>query len=101
MSRSRYRGRHSPSGAKSDAGDAQFFADLVRTDRHNYRLVAGDSEAVKILAPAHQSMVWSRGRQTNVLREFYTAALVALDDLASRDALEVLRTSPTATLGAV
>ena len=79
---------------------------MVRTDRHNHRLMAGDSEeveAIKILARAHQSMVWSRGRQTNLLRstlrEFYPAALVAFDNLASGDALEVLRIAPTPTLG--
>ena len=106
MSTSRYRDRHSSSGAKSDAGDAQVLSDMVRTDRHNHRLMAGDSEAVeaiKILARAHQSMVWSRGRQTNLLRstlrEFYPAALVAFDNLASGDALEVLRIAPTPTLG--
>ncbi|MHB8467735.1 MAG: IS110 family RNA-guided transposase [Acidimicrobiales bacterium] len=107
MSTSRYRDRHSTSGAKSDAGDAQVLSDMVRTDRHNHRLIAGDSEgveAIKILARAHQTMVWSRGRQTNqlrsTLREFYPAALVAFDDLASPDALEVLRIAPTPTLGA-
>ena len=107
MSTSRYRDRHSASGAKSDAGDAQVLADMVRTDRHHHRLMAGDSEAVeaiKVLARAHQSMVWSKGRHTNLLRstlrEFYPAALVAFDDLASGDALEVLRIAPTPTLGA-
>ena len=106
MSTSRYRDRHSTSGAKSDAGDAQVLSDMVRTDRHNHRLVAGDSEgveAIKILARAHQTMVWSRGRQTNqlrsTLREFYPAALVAFEDLAGSDALEVLRIAPTPTLG--
>ena len=107
MSTSRYRDRHSSSGAKSDPGDAKVLADMVRTDRHNHRLVAGDSktvEAVKVLARAHQSMIWSRGRQTNalrsMLREFYPAALVAFDDLASQDALEVLKIAPTPDLGA-
>jgi len=106
MSTSRYRDRHSTSGAKSDAGDALVLSDMVRTDRHNHRLVAGDSqevEAIKILARAHQTMVWSRGRQTNLLRstlrEFYPAALVAFEDLASSDALGVLRIAPTPTLG--
>jgi Transposase/Transposase IS116/IS110/IS902 family len=108
LSTSRYRDRHSVGGAKSDPGDAKVLADMVRTDRHNHRLIAGDSvgvEAVKILARAHQSLVWSRGRQSNVLRstlrEFYPAALVAFDDLTSADALEVLRVAPTPTLGAV
>jgi transposase len=107
MSTSRYRDRHSSSGAKSDPGDAKVLADMVRTDRHNHRPVAGDSEtaeAVKVLARAHQSLVWSRGRQSNALRstlrEFYPAALVAFDDLASGDATEVLKIAPTPSLGA-
>jgi hypothetical protein len=106
MSTSRYRDRHSASGAKSDAGDAKVLADMVRTDRHNHRLVAADSsivQAVKVLARAHQSMIWARGRQANLLRstmrEFYPAALIAFDDLASSDALEVLRVAPTPELG--
>ena len=41
----RYRDRHQVSGAKSDAGDAKLLADLVRTDRHNHRPIAGDSAA--------------------------------------------------------
>ena len=40
---SRYRDRHSSSGAKSDPGDAEVLADLVRTDRDAHRPVAGDS----------------------------------------------------------
>ena len=40
--------------AKSDPGDAKVLADLVRTDRHNHRPIAGDSdlaEGVKLLGP--------------------------------------------------
>jgi transposase len=106
MSTSRYRDRHSTSGAKSDPGDAKVLADMVRTDRHNHRSVSADTEtvqAIKILARAHQTMIWSRGRQTNqlrsTLREFYPAALAAFDDLTSGDALEVLRGAPTPELG--
>ena len=43
LSTSRYRDRHSVGGAKSDPGDAKVLADMVRTDRHNHRLIAGDS----------------------------------------------------------
>ena len=53
LAASRYRERHVTSGAKSDAGDAKVLADLVRTDRHNHRPVAGDSDlagAIKVLA---------------------------------------------------
>lgn len=106
MSTSRYRERHSTSGAKSDSGDAKVLADLARTDAHNHRPVAGDSElaeAVKVLARAHQTMIWSRQRQTNqlrsTLREFYPAALEAFDDLAGRDALAILGIAPTPTAG--
>ena len=107
MSTSRYRDRHSTSGAKSDPGDAKVLADMVRTDRHNHRSVAGDSElaeAIKVLARAHQTMIWARSRQSNflrsTLREFYPVALVAFEDLTSADALEVLKVAPTPTLGA-
>jgi transposase len=104
---SRYRDRHGVSGAKSDAGDAKVLADLVRTDRHNHRPVAGDSElaeAVKVLARTHQSLVWTRQRQVNqlrsLLREFYPGALGAFGgELGGRDALAVLQVAPTPTLG--
>ncbi len=106
MAASRYRDRHQVSGAKSDPGDARVLADLVRTDRHNHREVAGDTElaeAIKILARAHQRMVWTRGRQTNqlrsTLREFYPAALEVFDDLSSADALAVVGVAPTPALG--
>jgi transposase len=103
----RYRERHVLSGAKSDSGDAKVLADLVRTDRHNHRPIAGDSaraEAVKVLARAHQRLVWARQRQLNVLRstlrEFYPAALLAFGtDLANRDALAVLAIAPTPARG--
>jgi transposase len=106
LSTSRYRERHSTSGAKSDPGDAFVLAELARLDRHNHRPIAGDSElaeAVKVLARAHQSLIWTRQRQTNqlrsVLREFFPAALDAFDDLGSGDALAVLAVAPTPTLG--
>jgi hypothetical protein len=106
MSTSRYRERHSTSGAKSDPGDALILAELARTDGHNHRPVAGDSdlaEAVKVLARAHQSMIWARQRQLNqlrsALREFYPAALEAFDELGSSDALGVLALAPTPTQG--
>ena len=41
LSTSRYRERHSTSGAKSDPGDAKVLAELARTDGHNHRQLAG------------------------------------------------------------
>ena len=106
LSTSRYRERYSTSGAKSDPGDAKVLAELARLDGHNHRPIAGDSDladAVKVLARAHHSMIWSRQRQQNqlrsTLREFFPAALQAFDDLASGDALAVLAIAPTPTLG--
>lgn len=99
----RYRDRHVTSGAKSDAGDAHVLADVVRTDRHQHRPIAGDSAeaaAVKVLARAHQRLIWDRQRQVNrlrsVLREFFPAALDAFGtDLAHPDALAVLGRAQT------
>jgi len=106
LSVARYRERHSTSGAKSDPGDAKVLADLARTDRHNHRPIAGDTElaeAVKALARAHQTMVWSRQRQLNqlrsTLREFYPAALAAFSTLGSGDALAVLTIASTPARG--
>ncbi len=107
MAAARYRDRHHISGAKSDGSDAKLLADLVRTDRHNHRQVAGDSpaaEAVKVLARAHQSLIWARTRHANMLRsalrEYYPAALEAFDGLTDRDALAVLGRAPTPAQGA-
>ena len=107
MASSRYRDRHAVSGAKSDTGDAKVLADLVRTDRHNHRPVSGDSELVeeiKLLARAHQSAIWGRQRQVNVLRsalrEYYPGALAVFGtDLSHVDALAVLQIAPTPELG--
>ena len=96
MQVARYRERHSTSGAKSDAGDAHALADMVRTDAHQLRPVAGDTalaEGIKVVARAHQSMIWDRQRHLlrlrAALREFFPAALEAFDDLAAPDVLEL------------
>jgi len=101
LSVSRYRDRHSLAGAKSDPGDAKVLADLVRTDSHNHRPIAGDSEEVsgiKVLARAHQNLIWDRTRHTNRLRndlrEYFPAALEAFNDLADRDTIAVLAKAP-------
>ncbi|MCU4187535.1 IS110 family transposase [Acidiferrimicrobium sp. IK] len=105
LSVARYRERHVTSGAKSDPGDAATLAELARTDRHHHRRIAGDSEraeAIKVLARAHQSLIWTRQRQVNqlrsTLREYYPAAL-QLGELYGPDALGVLTAAPTPSLG--
>jgi len=97
----RYRERRSVSGAKSDAADAHTLADMVRTDSHQLRTVAGDSdqaEAIKVVARAHKTLIWERTRHTlrlrHALREFFPAALAAFPDLTGADAVELLAKAP-------
>ena len=93
----RFRERHSVSGAKSDASDAHALADMVRTDSHQLRPVAGDSleaEGIKVLARTHKTMIWERTRAVqrlrHQLREYFPGALEAFEDLDAPDALELL-----------
>ena len=98
---SRYRERHGVSGAKSDRGDSHMLADMVRTDSHQLRAVAGDSPeaaAVKVVARTHKTLIWERTRQVQrlryQLREYFPAALAAFEDLDAPDALELLARAP-------
>ena len=86
-----YRERHQVGGGKSDRGDARMLANLVRTDSHNHRPVAGDSalaSAVQVRARAQQQLVWNRTRESNRLRsallQYFPAALQAFPDLTHR-----------------
>ena len=97
----RYRERLSVSGAKSDPADAHLLADMVRTDHHQLRVVAGDSglaEAVKVVTRSHKTLIWERTRHTlrmrSTLREYFPAALVAFEDLDAPDTLELLDKAP-------
>jgi len=105
----RFKERYASSGAKSDKGDAHALADMVRIDRDQLRPVAGDSEqaqAVKVVARAHQTLIWERTRTfqrlRSTLREYFPAALDAYADLTltSTDALELLIKAPTPQAGA-
>ena len=99
----RYRDRHAVSGAKSDTGDRHILADMVRTDAHQLRPVAADTEeaqAVKVVARAHKTLIWERNRQVTrlqyQLRDFFPAALDAYGGLGldSADVLELLAKAP-------
>jgi hypothetical protein len=92
------------SGAKSDPGDAHALADMVRTRRHQLRQVAADSdiaEAVKVVARAHQTLIWERTRHMlrlrTALREYFPAALQAYQPLTltASDTLQLLAKAPT------
>jgi hypothetical protein len=77
---------------------------MVRTRRHQLRQVAADSdiaEAVKVVARAHQTLVWERTRHMlrlrTALREYFPAALQAYQPLTltGADTLELLAAAPT------
>src|SRR3982751_974146 len=98
---SRYRERLALSGAKSDAADAHMLADMVRTDSHQLRPMAGDSaeaEAVKVVTRMHKTLIWERTRAgqrlRHALREYFPAALAAFEDLDAADTLELLAKAP-------
>ncbi|MFD8391382.1 IS110 family transposase [Streptomyces sp. NPDC059680] len=99
----RFKERYGTSGAKSDRGDAHALADMVRIDRGQLRPVAGDSEqaqAVRVVARAHQTLIWERTRTfqrlRSTLREYFPAALDAYAGLTltATDALELLIKAP-------
>jgi transposase len=98
---SRYRERHGVSGAKSDAADAHVLADMVRTDSHQLRPVAGDSAqaaAIKVVTRTHKTLIWERTRCTqrlrHALRDYFPAALEAFEDLDAAGTLELLGKAP-------
>ncbi len=107
LSASRYRSRHQPSGAKSDAADAVLLANILRTDADAHRPLQADTDlarAVRVLARAQQDAVWSRQQLGNqvrtLLKDFYPAALRAFaalpeGGLARRDARTVLAAAPS------
>jgi len=104
----RFKERYATSSAKSDRGDAHALADMVRIDAAQLRPIAGDSEqaqAVKVVARAHQTLIWERTRTfqrlRNTLREYFPGALTAYAglELTSTDALELLIKAPTPAAG--
>ncbi|HYS29312.1 MAG TPA: IS110 family transposase [Candidatus Limnocylindria bacterium] len=106
LTAARYRDRHSLAGNKSDRRDARMLANVVRTDRHQLRPLAGDSEPaleIRARARAHLRAIRLQGQLRNQLRslllEFYPAVvpLLAADDI--RDALAVLAVAPTPARG--
>ena len=109
----RYRERTSVSGKKSDHVDAMALANILRTDRHQHRLLPDDSaeaRSISVLARAYQDSVWRRTKLVQELRarlEYYPGFLSAFaagagsgrglptTQLASGDARAVLAIAPS------
>jgi transposase len=98
---SRYRDRHSPSRAKSDAGDALVLANIPRTDPNSHRPLPVDSQltqSIQVLARAHQDAVWDRLQIANSCVRCCastTRPSGAFADLASREARATLHLAPS------
>ena len=93
----RFREATSSSGGKSDVSDAHVLAGMVRLMREQLRPVAGDTaqaEAVKIIARAHQTLIWEQTRQTlrlrSMLLDFFPAAVQVFEDLDATDTPQLL-----------
>jgi Transposase len=59
-----------PSSLSPPVPDAHTLADVVRTEAHQLRQVAADSEqaaAVKMVARAHKTLIWERTRHVQRL----------------------------------
>lgn len=100
---SRHREGMELSGAKSDKTDAHALADMARTRHRQLREIAADSaeaQAVRVVARAHQTLIWERTRHLlrlrTALRHFFPAAVVAYRQLglSSSDVLELLDKAP-------
>jgi transposase len=99
----RFKECYNLSGKKDDAADAHALADMIRAERHQLRAVAADTaggQAIKVVARAHQTLIWERTRHTlrlrSALREFFPAALAAYADLGltAADTLQLLARAP-------
>jgi hypothetical protein len=96
----RYRERHTTSGAKSAPGDARVLTEIVRLAHH--RPVAADSpqvDGLTLVARTHQDLIWDRTRHLRqVLREYYPGLLDALAaaklELGDPDAWELIEQAP-------
>lgn len=102
----RYRGRIAPARKKSDRGDAQLLAHILRTDGHLHRALPNPSTqaaAITVLARsqrrAGRAQQYYAARLRSTLHGYYPAALEAWVDLPQKllrpEARAVLAVAPT------
>lgn len=97
-----YREAFTPSGAKSDPGDADLLLELMRTHRDRLRAWQPDDELtrqLRLLTEFRRKTVDERTRLTNelndLLKTYFPQARDWAGDLRSPSACEFLRTWPT------
>ena len=98
----RARDRFSPAGAKDDSRDAQVLADLIRTDRHQYRPIRMDSDKLKelqLLVRDRESLIALKvsieNQITSCLKRYYPRALECFCKLDQKVTIAFLRKYPT------
>lgn len=98
---SRFRDRHSVSGAKDDRRDAMVLADALRTDAHAFRLCSTNRWSAKLsrLLRSRRQLVAERTRANNQFQELlwhYYPQFQQLDDkLTRRWVLALWKLAPT------
>ena len=96
------RPRYRSHGAKSDASDAYLLADLLRTDSHRFKPLAGQSDeirALRALVRGRDDLVATRVQLANQLRtlleSFWPGAAAVFADVDSPIALAFVERHPT------
>lgn len=93
----RYRDRYRVSGAKDDTFDSLVLANVLRTDRNNYKPIMPNSalaRELKILTQDEQRLIQLKTKLLNqlqaCLKDYYPSALSFFNDLSDRVTLEFL-----------
>lgn len=97
----RYRDRYKVSGQRTDEFDAMVLANILRTDRHNYRPILPDSPLtaeLKILTREYSQLVRIKtiftNQLTSCLKDYYPVALELFSKLDQPLTLAFLKTFP-------
>jgi len=98
----RYRDRYKVSGKKTDDFDAMVLANILRTDKHNYRPIIPDSpitQELKILTREYSQLVRLKtlliNQLTSSLKDYYPTALNLFCKLDQQVTLAFLKLAPT------
>lgn len=98
----RYRDRYRVSGARDDYFDAMVIANILRTDRHQFKPILPDSNLVrelKILTQDQQHLIKLKTKLVNqiqsCLKDYYPTALEFFSEIDQKITLDFLSEYPT------
>ena len=97
----RYRDRYRVSGARDDSFDAMVIANILRTDRHQFRPILPDSDLIrelKILTHDQQRLIRLKTKLVNqikaCLKDYYPIALQFFSDIDQEITIDFLLKYP-------